>query len=60
MSEPVLVAAGIAVANAQLDVGVRPSGAHQRLAHDADGIGALVTWLQVVGPQVMVVEATGG
>lgn len=55
---------GIDVAKATLDVAVRPSGAgiteERRLANESRGIADLVEWLRTVGPQLIVVEATGG
>ena len=42
MSElPVVV--GIAVAQARLDLAVRPSGEHRQVSHDASGIAEVVT-----------------
>lgn len=54
------VTVGIDVAKAALDVAVRPSGEERHLANEAAGIAELVGWLQTLGPQVIVVEATGG
>ena len=53
---------GIDVAKATLDIAIRPSGEeHERhLANDSAGIAALVNWLTALGPQLIVVEATGG
>ena len=59
MSElPVVV--GIAVAKARLDLAVRPSGEQRQVSHDASGIAEVVTYLQELAPQVIVLEATGG
>jgi transposase len=59
MSElPVVV--GIAVANARVDRAVRPSGEQRQGSHDASGIAEVVTSLQELAPQVIVLEATGG
>jgi transposase len=60
MSELEEVVAGIDVAKATLDVAVRPSGEHRHMTNDAAGIAELVAWLRIVGPRVIVVEATGG
>jgi transposase len=60
MSEPEEVVVGIDVAKASLDLAVRPSGEDRHVAPDAEGIAAAVAWLQALGRQVMVVEATGG
>jgi len=60
MSELEDVVVGIDVAKAALDAAVRPSGEERHLANDAAGIAELVAWLLLVGPQVIVVEATGG
>ena len=51
---------GIAVAKAQLDVAVRPGGEQRRDTNDAAGIAELVTRRRVLGPWLIVVEATGG
>ncbi len=59
MSElPVVV--GIDVAKARLDLAVRPSGEQRQVSNDASGIAEVVTYLQEVAPQVIVLEATGG
>jgi len=60
MSEPEGVVVGIDVAKASLDVAVRPSGEERHLGHDAAGIAEAVVWLRAIGPQLIVVEATGG
>src|SRR5260370_25632497 len=60
MSDPEVVAVGIDVAKASLDVAVRPSGEHQHWSNDATGIMGAIAWLQSVHPGVIVVEATGG
>ena len=60
MREPAIVVVGIDVAKAHLDVAVRPQSAPRRGSNDAEGIAELVTWLRTLGPQVIVVEATGG
>lgn len=60
MSEPMVVAAGIDVAKASLDVAVRPSGEQQHWSNDSSGIAEAIAWLQSIKPQVIVIEATGG
>jgi transposase len=51
---------GSDVAQAQLDIAVRPSGERWAVANDAPGIAALVMRLQAVAPTLIVLEATGG
>jgi transposase len=51
---------GIDVAKAWLDVGVRPSGAHWRMANTEAELPALVARLRPLTPQLVVLEATGG
>jgi len=51
---------GIDVAQAHLDVAVCPSGEEWRVAHDPDGITALVERLTSLAPALVVLEATGG
>jgi transposase len=58
MSSQVFV--GIDVANAQLDIALRPTGERWALTNDDVGIAALVERLQAVQPHVIVLEATGG
>ncbi len=60
MSEPDAVVVGIDVAKMALDVAVRPRREQRELRNDAEGIAELVAWLQVVHPEVIVLEATGG
>lgn len=60
MSEVEGVVVGIDIAKAALDAAVRPRGEERHRANDAAGIAELVAWLQLLGPQVLVVEATGG
>jgi transposase len=60
MHEAQDVVVGIDVAKAGLDVMVRPSGEARQLANAAAGIAELVGWLQMLSPQLIVVEATGG
>lgn len=53
---------GIDVAQATLDVAVRPAGtaAPWQVANDAAGIAGLVAHMQGLAPALVVVEATGG
>ncbi len=51
---------GIDVAKAHLDVALRPTGTHERLTNDEDGIAHLVTRLAAARPTLIVLEATGG
>jgi transposase len=51
---------GIDVSKARLDVAVRPSGEVWQSANDEAGIAAVVDRLQELGPQLIVLEATGG
>ena len=51
---------GIDVANAQLDIALRPTGERGAVATDDFGIAALVERLQAVQPTLIVLEATGG
>lgn len=51
---------GIDVAKAQLDIAVRPSAEQWVSPHEAEGIAALVAWLQALRPTLIVLEATGG
>lgn len=51
---------GIDVAKAYLDVAVRPSGVHERLANDEAGVAQLVDHLRAMRPTLVVLEATGG
>lgn len=51
---------GIDVAQAHLDVAVRPSGEEWRVVHDTEGITALVERLNTLAPALVVLEATGG
>ena len=57
MSSQVFV--GIDVAKAQLDIALRPSGERWAVTNDDAGIAALVTQLQAIAPQLIVLEATG-
>jgi transposase len=51
---------GIDVANAQLEIALRPTGERWAVANDATGMAALVARLQAVPPTLIVLEATGG
>ena len=51
---------GIDVANAQLDIALRPTDERWAVANDDAGIAALVARLQALLPTLMVLEATGG
>jgi transposase len=51
---------GIEVAQAQLDLALRPTGERWAVPHDEPGITALVTRLQAIAPQLLGLEATGG
>jgi transposase len=51
---------GIDVAKAQLDIALRPTGTRWTVSNDDAGITDLVIRLQGIGPQLIVLEATGG
>ena len=51
---------GVDVANARLDMALRPTGERGAVANDDAGIATLVARLQAVQPTLMVLEATGG
>jgi transposase len=51
---------GIEVANAQLDVALRPTGERWAVANDDTSIAALVVRLQAMHPTLIVLDATGG
>jgi transposase len=51
---------GIDVAKDRLDVHVRPSDEAFAVARDGEGLAVLVERLRGLGPQIVVVEATGG
>jgi transposase len=57
---PPQVFVGIDVAKAQLDIALRPTGTRWTVTNDDAGIAELVTRLQGIGPQLIVLEATGG
>jgi len=50
---------GIEVANAHLDIALRPTGERWTVPHDDAGIAALVARLQALTPPLIVLEATG-
>ena len=54
------VLVGIDVAKAQLDMALRPTGTRWTVTNDDAGIAELVTRLQGIGPQLIVLEAPGG
>ena len=60
MRETIPTFVGIAVAKRRLDVVVRPTGEHRVVAHDDDGMSALVRRLVELRPALVVLEATGG
>lgn len=51
---------GIDVAQAHLDIAVRPSGDRWQVSNDAAGVQALGAQLQDLRPALVVLEATGG
>src|SRR5881227_2927697 len=51
---------GIDVANAQLDMALRPSGERWSVPNDTNGVTALVDRMQTLQPTLIVLEATGG
>jgi len=51
---------GIDVAKDRLDVHVRPSGEAFAVTRDGEGLSALCERLVVLGPELVVLEATGG
>lgn len=52
--------AGIDVAKARLDIAIRPSGECWFVANDGAGITQVVSRLQEIRPELVVLEATGG
>jgi transposase len=54
------VSAGIDVSKAVLDVALEPGGQTWRATNDEAGIGRSVERLRAVGPELVVLEATGG
>ena len=63
MKEAALEAAlfvGIDVSQDRLDLAVRPTGETRQVVHDPAGTGAMTEYLKKLGPQLVVVEATGG
>ena len=55
-----VIVVGIDVAKAELVVGVRLTGTGWTAVNDDQGVSGLVTWIQVLGPTLIVLEATGG
>lgn len=55
-----VIAVGVDVAKAVLDVAVRPSGDTWQVPNDEAGVAALVTRLRALAPSIIVAEATGG
>ena len=51
---------GIDVAQAQLDIALRPSGERWSVPHDTNGVTTLVDRMQTLQPTLIVLEATGG
>jgi len=51
---------GIDVSKAVLDIAVHPTGKHWQVRNDPDGVGDLVSRLQELVPERIVLEATGG
>ena len=51
---------GIDVSRDRLDLAVRPTGETRQVVHDPAGTGAMTEYLKKLGPQLVVVEATGG
>jgi transposase len=58
MDSPIFV--GIDVAEAHLEIAVRPPGEQWRAPHDEPGLAALVARLTRLAPTLVVLEATGG
>jgi transposase len=58
MDRPIFV--GIDVAQAHLDIAVRPTGEPWRAPHDEAGLAALVARLAGLAPTLVVLAATGG
>ncbi len=57
---PLSVFVGIDVAKDTLDVALRPQGEQRHVPNTSDAIEEIVSWLQVIAPTLIVVEATGG
>ena len=51
---------GIDVSKVRLDVAVHPAGDHSEFANNPAGIAALVARLREIGPELVVLEASGG
>ena len=56
--EPTFV--GIDVAKAQVDVAVRPTGQRWKISYDEVGVRELVSQIESVGPDLVLLESTGG
>ena len=55
--EPTFV--GIDVAKAQVDVAVRPTGQRWKISYDEVGVRELVSQIESVGPDLVLLESTG-
>jgi len=51
---------GIDIAKGHLDIAVRPGGEVRTIANDEACMLELITWLQEIQPEIVVMEATGG
>ncbi len=51
---------GIDIAQAHLDIGVRPSGEVWQVSYDTPGVANLLVQLAELTPTLVVLEATGG
>ena len=51
---------GIDISKDHLDVHIRPDGRQQRFSYDPDGLAKLLEMISEVGPELIVMEATGG
>ena len=51
---------GIDVANAQVDVAVRPTGQRWVVSYDETGVGELVSQMKGLDPTLLLLEASGG
>jgi len=61
MSEKTIeIFVGIDVSKDTLDIGIHPSKETFQVAHDDEGIAQVVARLREVGPELIVLEATGG
>ena len=55
-----MIVIGIDIAKDRLDLAVSPTGEQWTWATDADAVAALIDRLQQIGPERIVLEATGG